>query len=743
MDGKERFLLGRGEKLAEQIPYKSGHDDNPTHPYTLDAQILRLRPMLENLLKELKATPEEELANGQTVAAITLNPKYISRSQFPVALLDEYHFRLIGSKPRKIKPEKGRGSKKPGGVASTILLIAGDSSAFENFNSSLSEIESGSKVADDLIKIENLEIFSPEERLLGPFEKEDNPLEIVVHYNTAFDTEWEDDFIAYANKSNVNLNMNRSYQVRGLLFISAKGSEKAAKKLAKFSFVRAIRKMPKLRTVNKPQLVRPSTNQELSIPTDKALDGGFKVAVFDGGLPERHPFSAWANLIEPDPGYNIGNPIPELQSHGQAVTSALLFGSIEANALERPFCEIDHYRVLGDRVTDESLYDVMLYIDNILTQTNYPLISLSIGPYLVAGDEEVTAWTSMIDDHLGDKDTLATIAVGNDGDQDWPSSRIQVPSDSVNALAVGASTSSSFMWSRAPYSSVGPGRSPGLVKPDVLAFGGHGNEKFRFLFPGPIIAEDCGTSFAAPSVARVAAGLRAYFGSSLTTQAIKSLIIHSANNNNHLQHEVGWGLINTDVRQIVLCRPGEVKILYTGKLEPAKVLRAPIPLPEQRIYGKVSIKATFCYTCSTDPNMPGEYTRAGLNIQFRPHKDKFDPNQKNKNKDYPKTESFFSRHELSNEQELRTDAHKWDTVRSATISRDADDLNSPVFDIHYQAREPGSQKNPDNAPKLSYALLITITSEKTPDLYEKIQDRFKSLTALQPKIDIPVPVSAS
>jgi hypothetical protein len=72
----------------------------------------------------------------------------------------------------------------------------------------------------------------------------------------------------------------------------------------------------------------------------------------------------------------------------------------------------------------------------------------------------------MLDGHLSLGRTLMTVAVGNDGNVDGGMGRIQPPADAVNALAVGACDSREFMWNRASYSCYGPGRSPGLVKPD-------------------------------------------------------------------------------------------------------------------------------------------------------------------------------------------------------------------------------------------------------------------------------------
>ncbi|WP_158242616.1 MULTISPECIES: S8 family peptidase [unclassified Pseudomonas] len=740
MAEKERFLFGRGEKLTDKIPYK-GSFGEPVPPYSLEEQVEHVDVMLNKLIEDISETPKDALADGKAVAALTLHPQYVARSGFPVDLLSEFSLRLIGSKPLKNQPRAGRGSENEEGIASTVLYIAGTGADFKRLKRALPDIVDGSDLGNDIIKIEQIESFKPADRILGDLDKRSNSLEVIVHFDSAVDIGWEDDFQKYAKKSKVKLNMARSYQSRGLLFLSAEGSESSVRELAKFSFVRAIRKMPVLRTVSRPQMLRSTGASSISIPVEKALDESFRIAVFDGGLPGNHPFGLWAKNIEPSGSFNIGAPMPDFLDHGQAVTSALLFGSVKPGALERPFADVDHYRVLGDQINDSSLYEVMLYVDNILSQTNYPLVSFSIGPDQVAGDDEVTAWTSMLDDHLGTGDMLAAVAVGNDGTTSWPMNRIQVPSDSVNALAIGATDRDAKGWSRAPYSSIGPGRSPGLVKPDLVAFGGSAHESFKFIFPGPKIAEDSGTSFATPSVIRLAAGLRAYFGGALTTPAIRSLLVHSAETSGHPIEEVGWGVVNNDIRKITSCADGEVKVLYTGKLEPGKVLRAPIPLPEGALAGDITIKATFCYTCTTDPHTPGEYTRAGLDVKFRPHKDKFVKSQKKKDPRFPATESFFGRHAKSNEQELRTDAHKWDTVRSASLKKRGSSLLEPVFDIHYIAREPGNSNSPRRAPKLNYALVVTIQAKKIPDLYEKVQERYKELVAIQPKIQIPIAVS--
>jgi hypothetical protein len=120
------------------------------------------------------------------------------------------------------------------------------------------------------------------------------------------------------------------------------------------------------------------------------------------------------------------------------------------------------------------LYEVLERIQTVLSQQRYHLVNLSLGPILPIDDDDVHAWTAVIDELLATRDTLATIAVGNTGESDAAAglNRIEVPADCVNALAIGACDSQDAGWQRATYSSIGPGRSPGLIKPDFVAFGG-------------------------------------------------------------------------------------------------------------------------------------------------------------------------------------------------------------------------------------------------------------------------------
>ena len=73
------------------------------------------------------------------------------------------------------------------------------------------------------------------------------------------------------------------------------------------------------------------------------------------------------------------------------------------------------------------------------------------------------------------------------------------------------------------------------------------------------------------------------------------------------------------MKDLVTCPEGAVHVLYQGELEAGRFLRTKIPVPAAGLRGMVTITATFCYATQTDPQDPLNYTRAGLEVVFRPH----------------------------------------------------------------------------------------------------------------------------
>ena len=540
----------------------------------------------------------------------------------------------------------------------------------------------------------------------------------------------------------------RRFYAGGLCFVEVQAPQRTIINIARFSLVRVVRKMPRLRLLNPAFRISSfDKSMNVSLPNIRSLDESIKVAIFDGGIPQDHPITRW---VTPYDTIGIGEPEDSLFEHGVGVTSAFLFGHIEPGTpLSTPFSNVDHYRVLDSDpgVNPYELYEVLDRISNVLATKHYDFINISLGPTLPIEDDEVHAWTAVLDDHLSDGETLATIAVGNDGEGD-PSigaNRIQVPADCVNALSVGACDMPDKSWKRASYSSIGPGRSPGIVKPDLVDFGGSLGRPFLTLDPitGTRLIPTGGTSFSSPTVLRLGAGVKAHFGNALNALAIRALLVHCAESTDIDRFEVGWGRVSRSISDIVTCSDNMMRVVFQGKIRASKYLRAPIPLPNSQLKGKVKIKATLVYATACDAHHPGNYTRSGLEVTFRPHK-----NRRRKvavgeaSPLHPLSKPFFQKEQklFQTEEELRRDAWKWENCLHGEVSFLGKSLDGSFFDIHYNARSEGH--NDARSQELEYALIITVEAKNVADLYGQVVRKYATiLEPLIPVIDIPLSLS--
>lgn len=739
MAKQRNFLLGNGHRLTS--PVQIGKKMEPkTPPYDLATAKSRLTAQFAAASSAFSTLPESACPDGYTVGIVTLHPDYTAKSYYPGDFLKEARLEAIGSRPSRITPEKWSKKDEPSDSPTTELYVTGTREDFEAFSRALPQINESKKSSKDLFKIEKFRAPDVKDKLQTIKRKKDRLiLEVVLHTSgVPHPAHILEAFEEYANSLDLTPDLNRRFEVGSLCFLPVRAERTQINELTKFSFLRTIREMPSLRPLR--PIIRASARNRpfpAALPTAAPIDKQLRAAVFDGGISDEMHNCPYAQAHDP---VGIGPSVDGFVDHGTGVTSAVLFGPLtKGTPLPIPYGVVDHYRVLDDKSNSDpfELYDALTRIRDVLQSRKYSFINFSIGPSLPIEDYEVHAWTAVLDSLLSDGEALATIAVGNDGEEDHESgnARVRVPSDSVNALAIGAADSREDNWGRASYSCIGPGRSPGLIKPEVVAFGGSSAEPFYILDQSlTIAAPDAGTSFAAPYALRMGMGVRAHFGTTLSALAIKSLLVHCSSTGANLPiREVGWGRVPQDLESIVICPDGEARVVYQGELTPGQYLRTPVPLPSGALAGSVSIKATFCFACETDPNDPGNYTRGGLDITFRPHKDKFA-----KDASHPKSASFFRRTDFDTEKELRRDSHKWETTLHRVQSFRHATLKDPMFDVHYQVREAGRAATGD---RIRYALIITVSAPKVLNLYDRIVQRYQTqLEPIIPLIEVPIRV---
>ncbi len=731
-----RFLIGKGELLTYDIPPPPIKADK-AHPYGLAEAKAQLLPRIVSAVLEMQDLPQEACPSDIVVAKIDLHPAYIAKSYFPTGLLRQAGLTSVGSRTIRVRPRRDLRKTAPPECETTQLFVAGRRSAFARLPSLATQLVEHTKEAIQFAEIEDFSSMTVADRLRGGPNQKGRAFEVGLHLLPDQGVpELRQAFTRYAKRCGFEVNGEFDFPVGRMLFVAAFGDAAQLDRLAQFSVVRVVRPMPAIRGARPPLRSRP-ISVGFSLPSAQPLSDEPSVAILDGGLPASHVLTPFLGRYEHSD--RTAKDIPEFVDHGLGVTSAFLFGPIEPGAeARRPYAYVDHFRVLDDQTEHEDeleLYRTLAHIEDVLLSRQYQFINLSLGPNLSTEDSDVHAWTAVLDTMLSDGETLMTVAVGNNGQANAAMglNRIQVPADSVNALSVGAANHSTSEWKRADYSAVGPGRSPGRRKPDVVAFGGCPKEYFHVPVPGrrAELATTMGTSFAAPYALRTAVGVRAVLGDAVHPLTIKALLIHAAQMDaSELVDEVGWGRIPSDLNQIIMCSDGTARILYQGMLRPGKYLRAPVPLPAAQLTGKVTLSATFCYASPVDVEDAAAYTKAGLGITFRPNSSKSAGKQ-------IKSRAFFSQSIYRTEQEQRADLGKWETVLHASDRMLGSSLNQATFDIHYNARDGGAGAG-IGTELIRYALVLTVEAPKHANLYDDILASHAILKAIEPRVSVPL-----
>ena len=736
-----RFIIGKGELLTYPIDAPKKGMGEKNRPYTLNEAQEVIIPQIKATAALLDSLPDEAKPQGISVAKLILHPAFIAKSYFPNLLLKNANLVAIGSKTELITPRKQVKKNAPPNSETTQIFVAGTQEAFNELEHYASSLNQKDPVALQFAEIEEFSAVQSSDRVKLQAQTNGNVFEVALHLLPYENIQTLlNYFVTYANSIGFKVVTQYQFIAGGLLFLAVEGSPKGIERLALFSLMRVIRPMPFIRA-NRPIGRGSAVAVEFKLPTSDPMSKEPRVAILDGGLPEEHILGRYINR------YFLADEkatdVEDYNYHGLGVTSAFLFGPIEPGSIaSRPYAYVDHHRVLDTLSNEEDpyeLYRTLQNIEDILSSKLYQFINLSLGPDLAVEDGEVHAWTAIIDGLLSDGNTLMTVAVGNNGKMDkiLRLDRVQVPSDCVNVLSVGATDHTGVNWSRAEYSARGPGRSPGRRKPDVVGFGGCAKEYFHHVVPGKKnqLAVNLGTSFASPYVLRTAVGIRAVLGNDVRPLTIKALLIHASESHSTLDViDIGWGRVPEDLNKIITCEDGVARIIFQGVLKPGKFLRAPIPLPKLQLEGKVKITATFCYASPVDAQDASAYTKAGLEITFRPNKDKFNEGAAN-----PASKTFFSSSEFKTEAEMRDDLGKWETVLHADNSYRGTSLIGSTFDIHYNAREGGGLAL-TSADQIPYALIVTVEAPKHPRLYEEILGAHALLKAIEPQVAIPLSV---
>lgn len=297
MANRPNYLLGYGERLTEPVEIRGGGGEKHP-PYSFEQARSRLTGMLQATVRDLHALPESACPEGQTVASFTLHPEYFAKSHFPGGLLRWAGLRPVGSKARTVRPAQRSRDREPEEAVTTQLFVAGARSSFEALANSLPGWDEQVPVAKQLPAIEEIAAIRPLERVRPLSDDHDEvPLEIVLH---ASESQAERfilrGFQEFLEEQELQADLDRVFYAGRLCFLRMYASADQAEDIARYSFLRVLREMPKLRTTRpilRGKLPRPRTAK---FPAEDAIDPNLRIAVFDGGINEASPLRAWVDM---------------------------------------------------------------------------------------------------------------------------------------------------------------------------------------------------------------------------------------------------------------------------------------------------------------------------------------------------------------------------------------------------------------------------------------------------------------
>ena len=432
-----RYLIGRAELLTYPIEAPKKKVGDKAHPYTLTEAKRIIVPEIETANRIFQELPAKACADDLAVARLVLHPAYLAKSYFPKLLLDQVGLSSVGSRTRRIQPRRQTQKKAPPEMETTELFVSGTRAALGNFPAFARSLNEQMPVAEQFARIETFAAMTPADRLHLEGTNVGHVFEVGLHLPPEGDaSDVRALFADYAKDCGFRVNGEFEFEAGRLLFVAVEGDATGLENLAQFTLTRVVRPMPHLRAA------RPVTRSmplavSFSLPSGEPLSREPKVAILDGGLPEKHVLESYVRryfLADEE-----ASDVPDFTEHGLGVTSAVLFGPIEPEATaERPYAPVDHHRVLDAKIDGEDpyeLYRTLGHVETVLLSRQYQFINLSLGPDLPIEDQDVHAWTAVIDSILSDGETLMTVAVGNNGERDAALglNRIQVPSDSVKS----------------------------------------------------------------------------------------------------------------------------------------------------------------------------------------------------------------------------------------------------------------------------------------------------------------------
>ncbi|PGU46923.1 S8 family peptidase [Bacillus cereus] len=736
MSGNSRRpILGRGENLVEPIT-KNSSGGPKAFPRTYEEAKELVKEELVKVKEDIASIPVEKKMDD-VVIAVRLNEKFLAKSYTPNSFFGTLNVENVGS--RKWITDAGRESKlnfvkiRPESIDGGLELL--DSIRTKSFK-------------EDIRKIEEINLLRGNEIALGfEDEWERGRVELVLH---PYD---EEDVVLGKLFSLLNLTEEERQKVKykvypnGPIFVSINLSKEELNIVKDFN---------PLRTVHPLDFELNSTFTELMSnkvsPPIEFFTPVKKVGVIDGGVNLRNPFFQQVTTQN----YQVGSsPSEYFTDHGSSVASLILYGDLynyeQGAVVPSPVVGVESIRVFPTVDSEDiDLYEVIDLIEEAVPRLeDIDVFNISIGPSGSILDDDISRFTTALDQLAYDYKKLFVVAVGNSGGNREPYNRIQSPSDMVNGIGVGAyQINGDGNYSRAPYSSVGFGREGCKIKPDFCEHGGSRERPIQVLGTEDYAMKNVqGTSFAAPIVARKAAELMIKSNNVGVLTARSLLTQASSNEIDEINHEVGYGMCAENVDDILLCTPNKVTIIYDNEMSVKNYAKLRIPVPQACGASKIKISWTVVTDTPPNPLFAEGYTSTAIEDALHPHEEKY--NLYNGSRTLKRdvvtnaeaVEQLISEgwtlgsipasvtpDKFATESERRDDL-KWDTVAKRSKVFQANSLKNPFLTFHAIDRET-------DKTRVRYSVAVTIEAlDYQGDLYSEILSEYQVLQPINVRLE--------
>lgn len=227
----------------------------PKHaPYTFKEAKFRLLPMLEQAVRQFDELPDDAFPGDDAVIALTLNPECIAESYFPAELLNAVGIKAVGSRSRNMRPERRSRGKAPECALTTELFARGSRSLLRKWSETLPYWSQGEYGANEIVSLEEIAAPVPRAKIKGNLP--DNgilPMEVVLHASKDEGESYMlEAFGRFLAAREIRHEFGRRFYANDLCFLSMAVPSEHAEEIATFSIVRALRKLPELRTFRPP-----------------------------------------------------------------------------------------------------------------------------------------------------------------------------------------------------------------------------------------------------------------------------------------------------------------------------------------------------------------------------------------------------------------------------------------------------------------------------------------------------------